>query len=152
MRLIRCYNGQIKKDSSECLTMLIKVNNRGSVPYYGLNNNSTSHSLSDVLFSSLSLCLPVCMSACLPACLPASVYLSVFMYVYLLRCMCKEITPPPPHPLNWVSYCSGLFITPPNATKIPKSCFRCKRKLRMWILTILQPPRYLIFLLVDLDT
>ena len=46
------YGGQNQEDASECLTMLIKLINKGSVPYCGSNdNNSTGISLSEILFS-----------------------------------------------------------------------------------------------------
>ena len=46
------YYGQIQHDALECLTMLIDVINKGSVPCCGSNdNNSTRVSLSDILFS-----------------------------------------------------------------------------------------------------
>ena len=44
------YNGQIHQDSSECLTMLIEVINKGPMPYFGSNDNSTCVSLCGILF------------------------------------------------------------------------------------------------------
>ena len=41
--LVNCQN-------SECLMMLIKIINKGTVPYCGSNNNSIGGSLSDILF------------------------------------------------------------------------------------------------------
>ena len=46
------YGGQTQEDASECLTMLIELINKGSVPYCASNdNNSTGVSLSEILFS-----------------------------------------------------------------------------------------------------
>ena len=46
------YSGEQQVDASECLKMLIKLINKGSVPYCGYNDiNSTGVSLSEILFS-----------------------------------------------------------------------------------------------------
>ena len=46
------YDGEKQEDASECLTMLIELINKGSVPWCGSNdNNSTGVSLSEILFS-----------------------------------------------------------------------------------------------------
>ena len=46
------YGGEKQEDASECLTMLIELINKDSVPYYGSNHNySTGVSLSEILFS-----------------------------------------------------------------------------------------------------
>ena len=42
------HNGQIQRDSAECLMMLIEIINKGSVPC-GSNDNSTEVSLSDLI-------------------------------------------------------------------------------------------------------
>ena len=46
------YGGQNEEDASECLTMLIELTSKGSVPYCGSNDiNSTGVSRSELLLS-----------------------------------------------------------------------------------------------------
>ena len=46
------YSGEPQEDASEYLMMLIELVNKGSVPYWGSNDNdSTGVSLSEILFS-----------------------------------------------------------------------------------------------------
>ena len=124
--LAKFYGGEKQEDASECLTMLIELINKGSVPYCGSNdNNSTGGSLSEILFSFMLEKYVVCDACGLRS---SSFESSSMLY----------ITP------TCTSSVQEL-IKKGMEPKLEKSCFRCNKN--TWHVEsnyILQPPKYLI--------
>ena len=120
------YSGEQQEGASECLMMLIELINKGSVPYYGSNdNNSTGVSLSEILYAFMLEKYIVC-----DACGLRSPSFESSSVLY--------ITP------TYTCSMQGL-IKPGMGQKLEKSCFRCKKN--TWHVEsnyILQPPKYLI--------
>ena len=127
------YGGEKQEDASECLTMLIELINKGSVPYCGSNdNNWTGVSLSEILFSFMLEKYVVCDACGLRS---SSFEPSSMLYIT-------------PTFTSSVQELIKLGMEP----KLEKSCFRCNKN--TWHVEsnyILQPPIFLVLLLIDLD-
>ena len=83
------YDGQIQQDSSECLTMLIQVINKGSIPYCGYNdNNATVVPLSEILFSFMLEIYIVCDAGRLMS--PSFESSSVFLITLPIPLLCRN--------------------------------------------------------------
>ena len=120
------YGSEQQEDVSECLMMLIKLINKGSVPYCGSNDdNSTEVSLSEILFSFMLEKYIVCDACGLRS--PSFESSSVLYITPTCTSSMKEL------------------IKQGMGQKLEKSCFRCKKN--TWNVDsnyILQPPKYLI--------
>ena len=119
------YGGEKQEDASECLTMLIELINKDSVPYYGSNHNySTGVSLSEILFSFMLEKYIACDACGLRS---PSVEPSCVLYITPTVTSMQEL------------------IKQGMEQKWEKSCFRCKKN--TWHVEsnyILQLPKYLI--------
>ena len=126
--LVQCdkfYGGEQQEDGSKCLMMLIELINKGSVPCCGSNDNNSTVSLSEILFSFMLEKYIVCDACGLRS---PSFESSSMLY----------ITP------TCTSSMQEL-IKQGMEQKLEKSCFRCKTN--TWHVEsnyILQPPKYLI--------
>ena len=115
-----------QEDAWQCLTMLMELINKGSVPYCGSNDNkATGVSLSEILFSFMLEKYIVCAALGLSS---PSFESNIVLY----------ITP---------TYTSSMqeLIMQGLQQKLGKSCFRCKKN--TWHVEfnyILQPQKYLI--------
>ena len=119
------YNGQIQQDSTECFMVLIEIIDKGSIPYFGSNNNSTGGSLFDILVTFKLEKYNAC-----------DVY-GLRFHAFESSCV-LYITP---------TYISSIqeLITQWVQQKIQKSCLRCKKN--TWHIEsnfILQSPNHLI--------
>ena len=127
------YNGQNQQDSTECLLMLIDIIHKGSTPGSSSTTYPTGASLSDILFSFV-------------------------LENYIVCDVCGLRSPS-------FESSSVLYISPTDTSsmqnliveglqqKLQKSCSRCNKN--TWHVEssyIFQPPKYLLPLLIDLDT
>ena len=121
------YSGEQQEDASECLMMLKELINKGSVPYYGFNdNNSTGISLSEILFSFMLQKYIVCDACGLRS---PSFESSSVLYFFTPTCTSSM----------------QELIKQGMKQKLEKSCFRCKKN--TWHVEsnyLLQPAKYLI--------
>ena len=115
------YGGQNPEDASECLMVLMELINKGSVPNCGSNDNNSTW----VSLSEISF--------------------SYMLEKYIVGDACGLRSP---------SFESStvLYITQGMQQKLEKSCFRCKKN--TWHVEpnyILQTPKYLIIVVIELD-